>query len=259
MPTDKPETPKPKAAAKPKAAKPKAPPKREPIGLRILEIAKREEADGVAEEPMGSNSGRHGKPSGRILMYQAKTWLDNPATGWPWCVAFAWCHVVGEALGRAVPYPTASVAQLWAWASGDGARSGLVRAVRGANGMQLGDLAIIVRRTAGGIVTEWQHVTIVAELSGGGAYCLGGNQRDRVGTDHYSGSSIYGYVRVLERKTKATDKPPRKPLWEVVIGEGETARVIATGKRLRVAKLAAGTLAHWMKRGRRVTIRRKRR
>lgn len=183
----------------------------------VLEAAEREL--GVHEEPMGSNAGP------RVRLYQSLTWL--PGTGWPWCVAFAWCYVVwSQVLQKKCPYPTASVAQLEAWARTHGWAVG--------GPPRPGDLCCI---------NHGQHVTIYARPRrnlAGWFVGLGGNQANRVQYSDYRLSSVTTIIRIPKRLTpKNTPLPSVTPVYEVVKGEGERSKVIFTG-RLGKAQKAAG-------------------
>lgn len=184
----------------------------------VLEAAERE--IGVREDPPGSNRGK------RVEFYQSLTWL--PGSGWPWCVAFAWCFCVWyKTLRTKNPYPTASVEQLEAWARAHG------WAVNGPP--QPGDLLCL---------NHGQHVTICAVPPRNGyVKCLGGNQRDQVCYSEYKLSSVTTIVRVPKRLTKKnTPAEKAAPRYEVVKGEGEKARVVFTGRLGKAQQVAGNAL-----------------
>lgn len=173
------------------------------IAEDILDAAERE--IGVKEEPMGSNKGK------RVRYYQSLTWYNS--TGWPWCVAFAWCFVVWHsALKKKNPYPTASVEQLEDWAR-----------------KHNWDVPITSVRSGDLCCFGGDHVTIYSHgLSGGFFRGLGGNQNNQVQYSNYPLSRITTVVRVPQRVgTPNEAKPPR---YEVIKGEGEKAQVVFTGK-----------------------------
>lgn len=197
------------------------------VGKRIIAEATREL--GVAEQPPGSNRGP------KVEQYQQHDWI--PGGGYPWCVSFAWGFTVWHrVLGRPNPYPTASVAQLAAWARKNG---------WAVANPQPGDLVCL----GGG-----RHVTIYLGATGNGWFDgLGGNQSHRVQISRYRASDITTVVRV-KASPKAAPPPARKPRWEVVRGDGERTRVVYTG----TARLALERVRRLVRNGRDATIRRRR-
>lgn len=196
-----------------------------PVAARVVAAAEME--IGEAEQPLGSNRG----PA--VEEYQKRDWI--PGGGYPWCVSFAWGWVVWhKALGRPNPYPTASVAQLAAWATKNGWT---------VPKPQRGDLVCL----GGG-----RHVTIYLGATGDGRFDgLGGNQDHRVKVSSYRVADITCVIRV-----KDTEAPPPapKPRWEVVRGDGERTRVVYTG----TARLALERVRRLVRNGRDATIRRRR-
>lgn len=195
------------------------------VEKRIVAVAEME--IGEAEQPLGSNRG----PA--VEEYQKHDWI--PGGGYPWCVSFAWGWVVWhKVLKRPNPYPTASVAQLAAWARRNG---WTVPKPKRGNLVCLG----------GG-----RHVTIYLRDVGAGWFDgLGGNQEHRVQISRYRTSDITTVIRV---KDTAAPAPARKPRWEVVRGDGERARVVYTG----TARLALERVRRLVRNGRDATIRRRR-
>lgn len=169
-------------------------------GQQILEAAKGEL--GVQEQPLGSNRGK------RVEFFQSLDWLAGG--GYAWCVDFAWGYCTWYAtLKKPNPYPTAAVFQLEAWAREHG------WAVKGPP--KLGDLMCF----------NGHHVTLFSGTAGPGMFHgLGGNQADRVKYSDYALSSVSTIIRVPSKMTPPKPKP--KPRFEVVRGEGERARVVAT-------------------------------
>lgn len=188
------------------------------VGLRIVEAARAEL--GVKEVPLGSNRGP------KVQVYQSSTWLGG--TGWPWCVAFAWCWIVwGQVLKKPCPYPTAAVEQLESWARKNGwAAVGPPR---------IGDLACL---------NHGEHVTIVSALPADGMFAgLGGNQGHMVKTSMYRVSSITTLVRVpLVLHSSITGQQNKPPVYELVRGEGQKARVVFRDKSLDKVLGKAATL-----------------
>lgn len=182
------------------------------VGTRVLEAAKRDL--GVVEIPMGSNSGP------RVEEMQNQTWFAG-TTGWPWCVAAAWGtwlwqETLTPATGLRNPYPTASVEQLEAWARQNGWTAQTPRP---------GDLACL---HAG------EHVTVVEKVGKDGTFVgIGGNQGNMVKRTTYSLSSITTVVRPPARI--AAQIGHTAPVWEVVRGEGEKARVVFRSTKLNAA------------------------
>ena len=184
----------------------------------VLQAAEREL--GVHEEPAGSNRGK------RVEFYQSLDWLTGG--GYPWCVDFAWCYVVWYAvLKKKNPYPTASVAQLEAWARKNG--------WLGIGAPQPGDLLCL---------NHGQHVTIcAAKPANGYVRCLGGNQSDSVNYTTYKLSSVTTIVRIPKRLTpKNTPKPSKPPRYEVVVGE-EGRKVVFAGRLGKATEAARKALA----------------
>ena len=192
---------------------------------------------GVHEIPPRSNRGP------RVEFFQSLDWLAGG--GYAWCVDFAWGFATWHAVltplvGKPNPYPTASVAQLEAWAR----QHGWV-----AHGPKPGDLCCL-----GG-----HHVTIYHHALPGGSpnfAGLGGNQSDQVKISEYAVSSITTLVRPPASLT-VLPEPGKKPRFEVVTGDGEKARVVFTSPSMdkalgRAGKILAGP-------ARVVTIRERRR
>ena len=182
-------------------------------------IAAAEAELGVIEKPLGSNRGA------RVEFFQTFDWLAGG--GYAWCVSFAWGYVVWHAvLKKPNPYSTASVGQLEAWAR----KNGWAVPV---GSIKIGDLACF----------SGNHVTIVHHLLPGGEKLagIGGNQSDSVKVSEYPRSSVTTVVRV-----PAKFSPPapakRKPIYEVVRGEGEKARVVYTFPSLDAAASKAAEL-----------------
>ncbi len=187
------------------------------IAQSIIAVAESEL--GVTEQPLGSNRGK------RVEFYQSFDWLAGG--GYAWCVSFSWGFVVwGSVLEKPNPYPTASVGQLETWAR----KNGWAVPV---GSLRFGDLACF-----GG-----NHVTIVHHLLPGGTKFagIGGNQADSVKVSEYPRSAVTTVVRV-----PAKFSPPapakRKPIYEVVRGEGEKARVVYTSPSLDAAATKAAEL-----------------
>jgi hypothetical protein len=169
-------------------------------GQLVLAAAKKEL--GVHEVPAGSNRGP------RVEFFQSLDWLAGG--GYAWCVCFAWDYCVWhEALKLKNPYPTAAVFQLEAWARKNG------WSVTGPP--RIGDLMCFGGR----------HVTIFADGGGSSFRGLGGNQADQVKYSDYSLSSVTTKVRI-PAKYADHGPPPKRPRFEIVRGEGEKARVVAT-------------------------------
>ncbi len=197
------------------------------LGNRIVAAAEAE--IGESEEPAGSNRGP------RVELYQSFDWI--PGGGYPWCVSFAWGYVVWHrVLGRPCPYPTASVAQLAAWAQKNGWAVPVHQA-------RVGDLICL----GGG-----RHVTILRRDNRDGTFDgLGGNQEHRVRVSRYRFADATCVIRVKGKP--AGPAPARKPRWEVVRGDGERPRVVYTGN----ARLALERVRRLVMRGRDATIRRR--
>jgi hypothetical protein len=166
---------------------------------------------------MGSNTGPD------VRRYQDLTWFAG-TTGWPWCVAYAWEWVVWKlTLQKPCPYKTASVEQLERWARTNGWSA--------AKPMKVGDLACL----GGG------HVTIVERVNNNGTFVgLGGNQRNMVTRSTYATAAVTTLVRVPARLAPVTETSG--PLWEVVRGEGEKARVVYRSRKLTKATQKAGSI-----------------
>lgn len=196
------------------------------VARRIIAAAEAEL--GAAEQPLGSNRGP------KVEEYQEHDWI--PGGGYAYCVSFAWGYIVWhKVLRRPNPYPTASVAQLAAWA----ARNGWAVPVHQA---RVGDLICL----GGG-----RHVTILHRDAGNGWFDgLGGNQDHRVKISRYRFADATCVIRV--RDTEAPP-PARKPRWEVVRGDGERTRVVYTGN----ARLALERVRRLVRHGRNATIRRR--
>lgn len=172
------------------------------LGERVLEIADAEE--GTRESPMGSNTGP------RIREYQAATWL--PGTGWPWCSAFiCWCY---EQAGKKLPFPTAGAYDMLA----RGQKAGW-----GTTAPQPGDPVIF--NTGSG------HVGLFIRFQGPDVVSLDGNTSDMVAYRTRPRSLIRGCIHVPGDRVPALP-PVKKPVYEVVRGEGDRAHVVFTSKTL---------------------------
>jgi hypothetical protein len=187
-------------------------------------IAAAEAELGVTEHPPGSNRGA------RVEFFQSLDWLAGG--GYPWCVDFAWDYVIWYAVLKLPnPYPTAAVEQLETWA-GEHEWDVPVASISPA------DLACL---------GHGRHVTIVHHLLPGGTRFagIGGNQSDSVRISEYDRADISTLIRVPAR---FSPPPPakRKPIYEVVRGEGEKARVVYTSRSL---DKAAGKVTELIRRG----------
>ncbi|MEB3214487.1 MAG: CHAP domain-containing protein, partial [Leptolyngbyaceae bacterium] len=181
------------------------------IGPLILAEAKTHL--GKQENPLGSNKGAE------IVPFKKATWLD-PHAAWPWCQAFA-NYVWEQVTGKKHPYPTASVYQFWTYAGTN--QPYFQRFRRGTQGPIKGDYLII------GDGSTFDHISIVDEVKDSYIVGLGGNQGDRVQRSHYHWSRVYGFVRPLDVGNQLPPRKPKPPVYEVVVGEGEDAKVVATG------------------------------
>ena len=210
-------------------------------GPEILRVARTQL--GTSEQPLGSNLGAD------IRKYKAETWL-NPDQPWPWCQAFAnW--VTKQVIGT-VPIKTAAVEGLWTYAGTPEGNKYFRRFRRGDGIPQPGDFAMLSRDGR-----DFTHITIYQEsISPTHFHGLGGNQADRVRVSVYEKAAVWGYVRLHDDGVADAPKPPKPPLYEVVVGEDE-ARVVAVGDRFKIAKLVAGKTAYWSKRFGGFRVRRK--
>lgn len=210
-------------------------------GPEIIRVARGE--IGKAENPPGSNLGAD------IRKYKAETWL-NPDQPWPWCQAFAdW--VQKQVIGT-VPTRTAAVEGFWTFAGTTEGAKFFKRFRAGEQAAQPGDFACLSRDGR-----DFTHVTIWLEPVGNGRFHgLGGNQGDKVRISVYETSSVWGFVRLVDDGVLDAPKPPKAPLYEVVVGE-EGATVVAVGDRFKIAKLVAGKAAFWSKRFGGFRVRRK--
>lgn len=167
---------------------------------KVLAVARKE--IGVSEQPAGSNLGP------RVNQYKAETWL--PASKpWPWCVAL-WQWVIKQALGRKFPYETAAT-----WELARYCREHKLTTDRPIPG----DAAILGA----------EHMTFLVRFAGDYIIGLGGNQRNQVNESRYPRSRVTTWVstqKVAEFLDVPEPKPkPKRPLYEVVRGEGETVTV----------------------------------
>lgn len=178
------------------------------LGARALTVAEGEL--GVREQPARSNSGP------RVREYQAATWL--PGTGWPWCAAFC-CWAYKQA-GYVFPDRSAG-----AWDLVD-------RAVRNGWGVTVtaatarpGDL--VAFRAGSG------HVALFAryDARAGTVHTVDGNVSDMVARRERPVGQVYRIVAVRGDRGVPTPPSPR-PMWEIVRGEGDRARVVFTSRSL---------------------------
>jgi hypothetical protein len=86
---------------------------------------------------------------------------------------------------------------------------------------------------------------------------LGGNQNDRVARSHYRWDRVYGFVRPLDVTSKLPPVRPKPPLFEIVVGDGEDAKVVATGNRFNIAKRLRTKAVFWQQKHGGFTVRRK--
>jgi hypothetical protein len=176
---------------------------------------------GHGEVPPGSNRGP------LVQTIQQATWL--PGTGWPWCVAtdiWSW-----ESVFRLQhPYPTASVAQKATWARNNG----------------LAVLPSQAKRGDAACLGNGRHITRIVDIRRGDGTFVGrgGNQGDMLRDSVYRIADIHTVVsadreaRLLgvtrdDLPNLPPPKPPKvKPVYEIVRGDGERARVVFTARSL---------------------------
>jgi hypothetical protein len=177
---------------------------------------------GCAEDPPGSNNGEC------VREAQKYTWLPVPRPGrqgWPWCVA-EFQRTVKTGFGAAYPRLTAEC--------GDLARDARARRITIPVSMaEPGDWAILGA----------EHITCFKTIDRGAGLFVGrgGNQRDAVRDSEYPLSRVTTVIdsdalgRMLgwHQGPFEPPKPPRvKPVFQVVRGDGEEARVVFTSKTL---------------------------
>jgi len=186
---------------------------------------------GCHETPAGTNNG----PC--VNEAQERTWLRVPGPGqqgWPWCVA-EFQLTVWKVFGKEYPRATAEVCDL-----ADDARE------RG--------LTIPKEMAKPG---DWpclgcDHITcLVSRDAATGTFVgLGGNQSDAVQESTYQWSratvviSTMRLAALLEGVIAPVPpvKPKRRPVYQVVRGEGEKARIVYTSPSLDAAASKAAEL-----------------
>lgn len=188
------------------------------LGERALRVAVAEL--GVREIPDGSNSGP------RVRQYQAATWL--PGTGWPWCAAFVnWAY---RQAGYVLPDRSAG-----AWDLVDRAvRNGWAVTVP-PSGVRPGD--IVAWRTGSGHVSLAERYDPATGL----LHTVDGNVSNMVARRARPVSQVYRAVRV-KADPGVPPRPSRRPVWEVVRGENDRARVVFTSRSLEATLGKAGQL-----------------
>ena len=184
---------------------------------------------GCVEIPRGSNNG----PC--VNEAQERTWLRVPGPGqqgWPWCVA-EFQLTVWKVFGKEYPRATAEVCDLAADAR---ARS----------------LTIPKEMAKPG---DWlclgcDHITCLVSRDGSTFVGLGGNQSDAVRESSYQWARVTAVISTvrLAALLEGTGtpvpppKPKRRPVYQVVRGEGEKARVVYTSPSLDAAASKAAEL-----------------
>jgi len=186
---------------------------------------------GCHETPAGTNNG----PC--VNEAQERTWLRVPGPGqqgWPWCVA-EFQLTVWKVFGKEYPRATAEVCDL-----ADDARE------RG--------LTIPKEMAKPG---DWpclgcDHITcLVSRDAAAGTFVgLGGNQSDAVQESTYQWSRVTVVISTMRLAALLEGvvapvtpvKPKRRPVYQVVRGEGEKARVVYTSPFLDAAAFKAAEL-----------------
>lgn len=178
------------------------------LGARALTVAEGEL--GVREQPARSNSGP------RVREYQAATWL--PGTGWPWCAAFC-CWAYKQA-GYVFPDRSAG-----AWDLVD-------RAVRNGWGVSTAPAAarpgdLVAFRVGSGHIALFERYDARTGL----VHTIDGNVSNMVARRARPASQVYRIVKV-KGDPGVPIPPSKRPVYEIVRGEGDSARVVFTSTSL---------------------------
>ena len=186
---------------------------------------------GCHEIPAGSNNG----PC--VNEAQERTWLRVPGPGqqgWPWCVA-EFQLTVWKVFGKEYPRLSAEVCDLAA-----DARDRSLTIPPGA--AKPGDWLCL----------GCDHITcLVSRDAAAGTFVgLGGNQSDAVRESPYQWSRVTAVISTMRLAALLEGtgtpvpppKPKRRPVYQVVRGEGEKARVVYTSPSLDAAASKAAEL-----------------